>query len=333
MVVLERLNEVEFVDLFLGPDYCEVFREAPCGESRRVPLPDSHAEVIPALRDRCEAQREECQGDEFSLLVGGTRYRVTTTFDSRRRAVYVLRKASASLRRLPELGLSPFVIRTVLDPELEGLVVVVGGPGDGKTSTVATIVAERIRRFGGAGQTIEQPIEVNLEGLHGEHGRIVQEEIFHEVDYAQSLVKAMRITSRVVMMGELRHPAAALQAIIAGISGKLVITTLHGKSVEDGIERLVALAAAASANTPINPYTLLTSGLKLVIHQSLVPSADSVDAPKRLVTRALSLADDALRPAIQAKIRDGRISALNQEIEQQQQQSTWRPGVVPGGRA
>lgn len=330
---LNRLNEVEFVDLFLGPDYCELFREAPCGESRRVPLPDSHASVASLLRDHCSSLREECGGDEFSLLLGTVRYRVTTTFDSRRQPVYVLRKASASLRRLPELGLSPFVIRTVLDPDLEGLVVVVGGPGDGKTSTVATIVAERVRRFGGAGQTIEQPIEVSLEGLHGDHGRIVQEEIFHESEYAHSLIKAMRITSRVVMMGELRHPAAALQAIIAGVSGKLVITTLHGKSVEDGIERLVALAAAAAVNTPINPYALLTSGLKLVIHQSLVPTSDAPDTSKRLVTRALSLADDTLRPAIQAKIRDGRISALNQEIEQQQQQSTWRPGVVPGGRS
>lgn len=317
------LNEVDFVDLYVGPDYCEMYRETNEGTAKRHALTGAHAERAQALREYCIAQREIVRGDEFSMMLGPTRYRVTTTYDSRRRPVFVLRKACASIRRLADLGLAPHVIQTVLSPGLEGLIVVVGKPNSGKTSTAATITAERLSRFGGAGQTIEQPIEIDMEGLIGQDGRITQEEIHHEEQYAHALVKAMRITSKVVMMGELRYPSAALQAILAGITGKLVITTLHGKSVEDGIERLVALASAAAANTPINPYSLVTSGLKLVIHQELV-AVDS-GGTRRLRTRALSLADDSTRAAVQSKIREGRFTSLANEIEQQTTRAAYGP--------
>lgn len=325
MSELERLNEVDFVDLYLGSDYCEMFQETSAGQSRRIPLPETYDDMVVELRERCEDLRTRCGGDEFSLVLGRVRYRVTTTLDSHRNPLFALRKASASLRRLPELGLSPLVIRTLMNARLEGLVLIVGGPGSGKTSSAATIVHERLTRFGGLGQTIEQPIEINLEGQVGDNGRLTQEEIFHEEQYAQALVKAMRLTSKVVFMGELRYPEAALQAIVAGISGKLVVTTLHGKSVEDGIERLAALASAAAVNTPIDPYALLTSGLKLVIHQELVPVEGVKDGRRRLVTRSLSLAEEKTRAAIQSKIRDRRIAALIQEIDQQHQASQWGP--------
>lgn len=317
------LNEVDFVDLYVGPDYCEMYQETSTGAAKRQSLPAPHCDGAKALRDYCVAQRAAVNGDEFSMLLGPVRYRVTTTYDSRRRPVFVVRKASASIRRLGELGLAPHVIQTLLHPELEGLIVIVGRPNSGKTSTAATITAERLSRYGGAGQTIEQPIEIEMEGLIGPNGRITQEEIHHEEQYAHALVKAMRITSKVVMMGELRYPSAALQAVLAGISGKLVITTLHGKSVEDGIERLVALASAAAAHTPINTYSLVTSGLKLVIHQELV--AVDASGARRLRTRALSLADEATRAAIQSKIREGRFSSLANEIEQQTTRAAHAP--------
>lgn len=322
---LERLNEIDFVDLHVGPDFCEMFRESPGGMSRRVTLPEAYVSLVPVVREHCEALHDAVGGPEFSLVVGTVRYRVTTTRNARRVPVFVLRKSSASLRRFPELGLPQHIVRVLMDPQLTGLVVVVGPQGSGKSSTAASIIKERLSRFGGMGQTIEQPIEVELEGLHGQDGRVTQEEISHEDEYAEALVRSMRITSKAVLMGELRHPAAALQALLVGISGKLVVTTSHADSAEDGIERTMALASAAAANSRIDPSSLIASGLKIVIHQRLVPTSDAEGSPMRLMTRCLWLGDPALRSAIQAKIREGRIAALNQEIDQQMKASTWAP--------
>ena len=192
----------------------------------------------------------------------------------------------------------------------------------GKTSTLATIVQERMYKFGGIGLTIEQPIEVPLEGLHGD-GRCIQHEIFQEESgYSLALTHALRANPNLIMLGEIRHPPTALQAVLAGMNGHLILATMHASSVENAIERFIGLISMAfPPDESGNVRSLVASSLALVIHQKLVPTTQ---AP-RLVTSSLDLRDERMGTAIRGKIRDGRVSGLNQEIDQQKQTSAWSP--------
>lgn len=328
MISLERLNEVDFVDLYLGQEYCDIKRATPGEVFRRASLPDGYQGLEAVLRQRCEEEHARRGYPEFGLRVPGNSgeviYRVTVITDSRGAPVYVLRKSSASLRRLSELGLEPQAVHTLLDPGLTGLVLIVGETASGKTSTAATAVVERLHRFGGVALTIEQPIEVPLEGLHGQEpsvGRCIQHEIDREEDeYARALNRALRTNPNLIMLGEIRHMKTAVEAVMAGMNGHLILSTLHANSVESAIHRFATLAAMGlGSDTARDARDLVASSLSLVIHQRLVPTTQK----PRLLTRSLSVHDEKLGPSIRSKIREGRVSALNQEIDQQQQQSSW----------
>ena len=333
MTSLSWLNEVDFVDLYLGRDFCDIKRATPGEVFRRASLPEQHCAHVDSLRSMCaEEHRKRCY-PEFGLRVTPeagegkeTIYRVTVITDSHGDPVYVLRKSSASLRRLSELGLAPQAVRTLLDPGLTGLVLIVGETASGKTSTAATASIERLHRFGGVVLTIEQPIEVPLEGLHGIEpsvGRCIQHEIDQEEgEYARALLTALRTNPNLIMLGEIRHMKTAVEAAMAGLNGHLIVSTLHANSVENGIHRFCTLAAMGLGSEAVkDARDLVASSLALVIHQKLVPTSQK----PRLMTRSLSIQDERLGSSIRSKIREGRISALNQEIDQQLQQSSWSP--------
>lgn len=324
--VLERLNTIAFVDLSVGDGYCEVQRAGPDGVVHLDPLdPDGDAPLIHALRERCLHEAERAQSREFGFRVGNVVYRVTAIRDgdlSMRGAgggnvEFSIRKSNAAVRAIGELGLPAPVMRTVMSPSLAGLVLVVGKSGAGKTSTVASLLLERLRRFGGVGRTIEQPREIALEGRHGA-GRCRQTEVGNERDFEEAISLALRTSPAAIALGEIRLEQSARAAVLAGLNGHLILTTMHAKSVEDGVERLSALAGGVLNNA----RDLVAAGLALVIHQRL----ESVGGTMRLMTRSLSLADDGVGVSVRAKIRDGRMSSLSQEVAQQEAQyvHAWR---------
>lgn len=327
---LAQLNQVDFVDLYLGPDFCDVKRVAPGKVFSRAPL-SGHEPMLETLRERCGAERAMRNYDEFGLRiacdVGETIYRVTTITGSRGQPVYVLRKSSASLRSLSELGLSPVALETIALPQLSGLVLVAGETASGKTSTIASLVAHRLRRFGGVALTIEQPIEVPLEGLHGD-GRCIQHEISQEEnEYAEALKLSLRTNPNLIMLGEIRHMETAAEAVLAGMNGHLIVSTIHANSIENAIERFSALASLGLGYDEMrDARSLVASSLSLVVHQKLVPSSQS----PRLVTRSLSFIDEQLGGSMRAKIREGRISTLNQDIDRQHTQASWSSSSTTG---
>lgn len=314
---LIRLNEHDFVDLFLGQDFCEVQGAAsdPDNVTRLRPFPDDA--LAANLRLRCRQEFEIRSTPEFGLRIGDVAYRITVMEKGDGLLEFSLRKSSASLRKFAELGLAPNAVRTVMDPGLTGLVLIVGASGSGKTSTALSLVVERLRRFGGVGRMIEQPIEARVEGRHGE-GRCSQIEVRREEDFDRELRLVLRTNAKLIMLGEIRTGAAARTAALAGVNGHLIISTLHAKSVADAIERFASMAGGELNNA----RDLVASGLSLVIHQEFALAA----ARPRLVTTALSLLDDARQGStVRSKIREGRISAVTQEIETQQRQASWAP--------
>lgn len=129
----------------------------------------------------------------------------------------------------------------------QGLVLITGATGSGKSSTLAALVEHRRQTQGGHVITLEDPIEFRYGDGHGgeqsqHQGRISQREIGRDSpSFASALRAALRQDPDVLLIGELRDADTARLALSAAETGHLVLTTLHTASAVGAIDRLLSL--------------------------------------------------------------------------------------------
>lgn len=169
-------------------------------------------------------------------------------------------KSDDSFNNLEYLGLPEFVLerfRKVLS-QSEGMVVLSGSTGSGKTTTMYTALKEIIRTTRGVKNihTIEDPVESLIPGT-------VQNEV-NEVDdftYAQGVRGLLRQNPDIILVGEIRDSASAVTALRAATSGHLLFTTIHTNN-------------ALTVPMVMQQYGLkkneIASALQMVLNQRLV---------------------------------------------------------------
>jgi general secretion pathway protein E len=137
----------------------------------------------------------------------------------------------------------------------EGIVLVTGPTGSGKTTTLYSAIYEMANDEINI-MTIEDPVEYNLKGIAqiGVHHKI-------KLDFATGLRHILRQDPDVIMVGEIRDKETAEIAIQAALTGHLVLSTLHTNDAPSAITRLVDMG--------IEPY-LLSSCIVGVLAQRLV---------------------------------------------------------------
>ena len=147
---------------------------------------------------------------------------------------------SAGLRTLDTIGFSPADlarIRSLLE-QREGLVLVTGPTGSGKTTTLYAALRE-IQSRGVNIVTVEDPIEYRLPG-------IVQVQV-HEragLTFGAALRSIMRQDPDVILVGEIRDRETAEIAIQASLTGHLVLSTLHTNDAPSAVTRLIDIGVA-----------------------------------------------------------------------------------------
>ncbi|HSY41874.1 MAG TPA: ATPase, T2SS/T4P/T4SS family, partial [Polyangia bacterium] len=148
-----------------------------------------------------------------------------------------------------------------------GLVIVAGGPGQGKTTTLAALVEDLTARRPCRVVTIEEPVEYLLKDRRGV---VVQREVGTDVPSAAA---ALRSVSRqdldVLVVGDLTDPAAARLAIEAVETGRLVLAGLLAGDIPQILERLAATPEDDTALTRAR----IAASLRGIIVQRLVPAA------------------------------------------------------------
>ena len=158
---------------------------------------------------------------------------------------------------LPELGLQPEQLATVQSTlsKPQGLVLITGPTGSGKTNTLYAAINELVTPERNV-VTLEDPIEVQL-------GGITQVQINERtgMTFARGLKAVLRQDPDVVLVGEIRDKETAELALRASLTGHLVLSTLHTNSAAQAVTRLTDMGIA--------PY-LVTSSLELVVAQRLV---------------------------------------------------------------
>jgi twitching motility protein PilT len=233
-------------------------------------------------------------------------------------AVYVCRQFKKLGGELVGLGIPPQVAAELLSPKLrDGLVVLLGKAGAGKTTVAGTLVTERLSTLGGVCWTIESPIEMTLEGRH-KSGVCYQMEADADEDMAALIAEVYRATPNMIFVGEARDGHTVREALVASLSGHLVILTLHAGDIATGISRLASLHGDASA------FRVLADALRILVHLNLhhVPeralTRHGAHHAVPRVQRVLSVETLLVNTeSVQAIIRDGALHMLRNEVERQ----------------
>jgi Tfp pilus assembly pilus retraction ATPase PilT len=234
-------------------------------------IPKALVSFAQALRDEARAKTDP----DFSMVVHGIRFRGhrQTTWQG---TEYVLRRQPQEVMAFKEVGIAPQLATLLLSPELNdgGLVIICGEPGHGKTTTCAATIKERLERYGGVCNTLENPIEQPLSGWYGEEGgpRGICRQV-ETTDFAQGIKNSLRCfpadpRRSILLVGEVRDGETAAQTLWAANAGHLVFTTMHGSDILSALQRLASLSSERSLSSR-EARALLADSMRLVIHQTL----------------------------------------------------------------
>jgi len=165
---------------------------------------------------------------------------------------------SSSTKSLRELSL-PAAAGTELEAFLRqstGLLLLTGPAGSGKTTTIYACLRHLAELGGRHIITVEDPVEQIIPGA-------MQTEVNEAVglDFARAARHLLRQDPQALIIGEIRDEATAQLAVRAGLTGHLVISTLHAGSCRGVFERLLAMCADHSA---------VASAVELVLNQRLI---------------------------------------------------------------
>jgi twitching motility protein PilU len=150
-----------------------------------------------------------------------------------------------------------------------GLVIVVGGTGTGKSTSLAAMIEYRNTHAPGHIITIEDPIEF----IHPHKKSIVsQREIGMDTHgYAAALKNTMRQAPDVILIGEIRDSETMEAAIVFSETGHLCLSTLHANNANQAIERIMNFFPPERHD---QIYFQLSLNLRAIVSQRLIPSVD-----------------------------------------------------------
>jgi type II secretory ATPase GspE/PulE/Tfp pilus assembly ATPase PilB-like protein len=206
-------------------------------------------------------ERQSAQDGRFSLRVGKRRVdcrvsAIPCRKDQQKITIRYLEK-EGGVRKLSELNLSKRnleLLQAAMSRD-QGLILITGPTGSGKTTTLYALLnsvnSENLNI-----QTIEDPIEYEVEGLNQ-----TQTDPVHDIDFAQGLRRLMRADPDVILIGECRDEETASAAVNAALTGHLVLTTLHANDCLRAVSRFISMG--------VPPY-LLADSLALSQAQRLV---------------------------------------------------------------
>jgi len=321
MTEKHSLDAVEFVDLYIGTDYCDIKGMAGA-EAKRVSAPDYLHGEISELRRKCKEIYKAQEEPEFSLITGEQLYRVTAINDVMNDDVFILRRSSATIRPLASLGFSPLLLKTILDKDTRGLCLVAGEMSAGKTSTAASMVDELLKQHGGIAVAIEDPPETKLNGIHGT-GRCIQVRASRKNGgYKEQIYRAMRSGADIIFIGEIRDEETAEVALQASVNGHRILATIHAGGVDQALERMQTFTLPKHTNA----NEILADGLAVVIFQDLEEVDRNKEADsgkiKRLRVESLIVCGKD-QNAVRQKIRKGQISQVMHDVAEQSKQNAW----------
>jgi twitching motility protein PilT len=270
-------------------------------EDRTLSRDEVHRMVYEILNDDQRRLFEEHRDLDFAIEVGEhARFRVNV-FNQRNGEGAVFRVIPTQIRSFKELGL-PDVMQTLALRE-NGLVLVTGPTGSGKSTTLAAMIDHVNSTQKKHIITLEDPIEF----VHQSKGCLVnQREIgSHTKSFASALRAALREDPDVILVGEMRDLETISLALTAAETGHLVFATLHTKSAPKTVDRVIdAFPPAQQQQVRVQ----LAEALQGVVSQVLLPTKDRKG---RVAALEIMVATVAIRNLI----REGKTHQMPSSIQ------------------
>ncbi|MEZ5305065.1 MAG: PilT/PilU family type 4a pilus ATPase [Verrucomicrobiales bacterium] len=267
----------------------------PLGEA---PLtPDQCKDLIfGILTERQRAALESEWEVDFALHVDGVgRFRANAHY-ARRHAEAAFRYIPERIPELTELGHGEVV--EDLCALRQGLVLVTGMTGMGKTTTLAAMAKRIADQRSCVIVTIEDPIEYVFEHSYG---LVKQRQVGEDTkDFAKALRSALRQDPDVIIVSEMRDLETISTAISAAETGHLVISTLHTIDAPKSLDRLVDAFPPDQQSMILSQ---LANCLEAIVSQQLIPRADEAG---RVMASEIMIANHG----ISACIRDRKFEQI-----------------------
>jgi len=186
-----------------------------------------------------------------------------------------------------------------------GLVIISGVTGSGKSTTLAALVSLLNRRGGVRVITVEEPVEYVHPPLST--SVVTQREVGRDVDsFLDGLKYGLRQDPDVILVGEIRDPETARMALSAAETGHLILTTMHTRDGKGAVTRIVDLFPHDAQD---DIRTQLSLSLRSVICQHLLPA--KLDGAKRILAMEILHVNQPVRAAI----RFGKIDSIESAIQ------------------
>jgi twitching motility protein PilT len=213
--------------------------------------PDIEEEVKPGTAD-------------YALQIGPLRFRVNQ-MTTRGRLRWVMRLLPNNIPSPQQISLPPQALKAYLEAE-NGLFLVCGATGSGKSTTIASMIKARAERRREHIITFEDPIEyilpTHLPSL------ITQREMgSDEFDFGQSLRASLRQAPDVIMIGEIRDGETAEIALQASETGHVVIATMHTSSAAQTVQRFLKLVPTERME---NAMLSFADSMRMILCQQLL---------------------------------------------------------------
>src|SRR5262245_28177366 len=223
--------------------------------------------VAAMMNDKQAAEFESTKECNFAINPGGIgRFRVSA-FIQQARVGMVLRTIVAKIPTFEDLNLPPVLKDIVMTKR--GLVIMVGGTGSGKSTSLAAMTGYRNENSYGHIITIEDPIEF----VHDHKNCIItQREVGVDTDsWHAALKNTLRQAPDVILIGEIRDRETMDYAIAFAETGHLAMATLHANSANQALDRIINFFPAERKAQVLMDLSL---NIRALVSQRLIPKKD-----------------------------------------------------------
>ena len=302
--ILKAARRLNASDIHLVQNLAPVFRIG--GEIRIIegePLdPDQLNQMVyGVLNEEHRAQLDQ----NWQLCISKSwpdigRFRMSVYFHAGHPEM-AIRLCETAVRSREELRLPPIIEELTRLPN--GLILVTGPTGMGKTTTLNYMVDCINRSRRAKVVTIEDPIEF----VHENHRSIVvQQEVMTDVKtFRDALIHVLRQDPDIIVIGEMRNLETVETALVAAETGHLVLATLHTPDSVQTIQRIFGVFPAEQQNSIVMQ---LANSLQAIVAQKLVPRADGKG---QILATEICIATGAVRN----KIRDKTVHLIYNEMQ------------------
>lgn len=239
---------------------------------------------------------------DYAMLIGPLRFRVNQLV-TRGRLRWVMRLLPDHIPTPQQIALPPQALKAYLEAE-NGLFLVCGATGSGKSTTIAAMIKARAERRREHIITFEDPIEyilpTNLPSL------VTQREMgSDELDFSMSLRASLRQAPDVIMIGEIRDGITAEIAMQAAETGHVVIATMHTSSAAQTVQRFLKLVPGERIESAMLSFA---DSIRMILCQQLLFDAQQ---ERRFPVHEVLFPYDS----VTGIIRRGDFKRLDHELE------------------